>query len=79
VALTFDAATKELFGVLREEMRRTEKYCWGICDLVVDRPGRFRFNFCYDPPKRINGIFDEESMGRFERYLEAYKAERTGE
>jgi hypothetical protein len=46
--------------------------------MVVDRPGRFRFSFSYDPPKRINGIFDDDSMGRFDRYLERYKAERSG-
>jgi hypothetical protein len=80
--LTFDAAVKDLFHALRETMQRSEGQGqhkgWGICDLVVDQPGRFRFNFSYDSPKRINGVFDDESMGRFDRYLDTYKAERAG-
>lgn len=76
--LTFDATAKDLFRALQQEMQRSEGKGWGTCDLVVDQPGRFRFNFSYDPPKRINGVFDEESMGRFDRYLETYAAERGG-
>jgi hypothetical protein len=30
-----------------------------------------------DPPKRINGVFDDDSLGRFNRYLETYKAEHA--
>jgi hypothetical protein len=45
--------------------------------LVEDRPGKFRFSFSYDPPKRISGIYDDDSMGRFDRYLETYEAERA--
>lgn len=54
--------------------RRTGGTRWGTCDLVVDQPGKFSFS--YDPPKRINGMFDDDSMGRFDRYLETYEAER---
>ena len=78
VGLVFDSAVKDLFRALRETMQSSEGQGWGTCDLVIDQPGRFRFNFSYDPPKRINGVFDDESMGRFDRYLDAYKAERTG-
>lgn len=77
-SLIFDATVKTLFRDLREEMRRTEGQGWGTCDLVVDQPGKFRFNFSYAPPKRINGVFDDDSMGRFDHYLETYKAERAG-
>jgi hypothetical protein len=58
-------------------MRRTGGTRWGTCDLVVDQPGEFRFSFSYDPPKRINGIFDDDSMDRFTYYLERYEAERS--
>ena len=44
--------------------------------IVVDQPGKFKLSFSYDPPKRINGVFDDDSMGRFDRYLETYEAER---
>jgi hypothetical protein len=43
----------------------------------VDQQGKFRFSFSCDPPKRINGIYDDDSMGRFNRYLETYEAERA--
>jgi hypothetical protein len=77
-SLTFDTTVKTLFRDLRDEMQRSEGQGWGTCDLVIDQPGKFRFNFSYEPPKRINGVFDDESMGRFDRYLETYKAERAG-
>jgi hypothetical protein len=77
-AVAFSPGLKDLFRRLNEEMQRTKGMRWGTCDMVVDRPGRFRFSFSYDPPKRINGIFDDDSMGRFDRYLERYKAERSG-
>ena len=75
--LAFDTEVKGLFRELRAEIQRSEGQGWGTCDLIVDQPGRFRFNFSYDPPKRINGVFDEQSMGRFDRYLDTYKAERA--
>jgi hypothetical protein len=75
--LAFGPGLKELFRRLNEEMQRTEGARWGTCDLVVDQPGKFRFGFSYDPPKRINGVFDDDSMDRFDHYLETYKAERS--
>jgi hypothetical protein len=75
--LAFGPEAKELFRALSEEMRRTGGTRWGTCDLVVDQPGEFRFSFSYDPPKRINGIFDDDSMDRFTYYLERYEAERS--
>jgi hypothetical protein len=75
--LVFGPELKDLFRGLNQEMGRTGGARWGTCDLVVDPPGRFRFSFSYDPPKRINGIFDDDSMGRFDRYLEVYQAERS--
>jgi hypothetical protein len=76
--LSFDTNVKGLFRELRAEIQRSEGQGWSTCDLVVDQPGRFRFDFSYDRPKRINGVFDDQSMGRFDRYLDTYKAERAG-
>jgi hypothetical protein len=75
--LGFSPELKEMFRELNNETQRTEGERWGTCDLVVDQPGRFLFNFSYDPPKRINGVFDDDSMGRFDRYLENYTAGRS--
>jgi hypothetical protein len=77
-SLTFDTTAKDLFRALGLEMRRSKGQGRGGCDLVVDQSGRLRFNFSYDPPRRINGVFDEASMGRFDRYLQTYAAERAG-
>jgi hypothetical protein len=76
--LSFSPEVKGLFRRLNDEMQRTEGRRWGTCELVVDQSGRFKFSFSYEPPKRINGVFDDVSTGRFDRYLEAYKAERGG-
>lgn len=45
---------------------------WTVLDLEVDADGTFRTDFSYDPPKRSNGILDEESIGRFENYLQGW-------
>lgn len=45
---------------------------WTVLDLEVDADGTFRTDFSYDPPKRTNGILDEESIGRFENYLQGW-------
>jgi hypothetical protein len=73
--LRFGPEVKELFRELNEEMQRTAGAHWGTRP-VVDKPGKFKFSFSYDPPKRVNGVFDDDSMGRFDRYLETYEAER---
>ncbi len=75
--LAFSSEVKALFRQMNDKIHQTEGHRWGTCDLVVDQSGKFRFNFSYDPPKRINGVFDDDSMGRFDRYLETYKAERA--
>ena len=46
---------------------------WGIFDLIIDSSGKYKFEFSYEKPKRLNGIFDEESHYRFENYLDKYK------
>lgn len=58
--VAFGPGLKELFRRLNDEMHRTGGTRWGTCDLVVDQPGKFRFSFSYDPPKRINGIYDDD-------------------
>lgn len=48
---------------------------WTVLDLEVDADGSYRTELGYDEPKRSNGIMDEESMGRFESYLDTWVAE----
>jgi DNA/RNA non-specific endonuclease len=74
--LAFSPEVKKLFREMNDEIQRGEGERWGTCDLVADRTGEFKYRFSHDPPNRINGVFDDDSMGRFDRYLETYKAER---
>lgn len=48
---------------------------WTVLDLEVDEDGTFRTNLGYGQPKRSNGIMDEESLGRFESYLDTWVTE----
>ena len=50
---------------------------WGSCDFTLDADGRFNFRFSYDPPKRLDGVLDHSSYGRFREYLDQYRAERA--
>ena len=49
------------------------------CDFVLNNTGRFDFKYDYGPPRRLNCVLDDTSMGRFDRYLETYRAERAAE
>lgn len=75
--LVFSPEVEAMFREMNDEIKRTAGDRWGTCDLVVDKSGEFRFKLAYDPPKRINGVFDDDSLGRFNRYLETYKAEHA--
>lgn len=51
-----------------DEQRR-----WTVFDLEVDAdPPEFRVDFGYGTPKRVNGIDDHESIGRFRDYLQTW-------
>ena len=53
---------------------------WGICDLIIDNStGKYDFEYKYEPPKRLNDIFDDSSMGRFNDYLDTFRAERAAQ
>ncbi|HEY9412174.1 MAG TPA: hypothetical protein VIP77_21530 [Jiangellaceae bacterium] len=62
---------------LNEVMAKGDGRRWTVLDLEIDaEPAEFRVQFGYNPPKRVNGVLDDESFGRFERYLESWVAER---
>lgn len=70
----FDEPLYDLVAELNEGMaQRGER--WTTLDLEVDRDGAFRTHFGYGAPKRTLGVHDEESMGRFENYLDRWTAE----
>ena len=71
------SAVDDLFIKLNDAMAETEKSRWSIADLVIDRSGKYDFRFDYGPAKRLNGVFDESSQGRFDKYLDTYRTERA--
>ena len=48
---------------------------WTTFDLTLDADGTFHVDLGYDPPRRSQGVLDEQSHGRFERYLDTWVAE----
>ena len=64
----------ELFS-LNKLMANASGRTWSSCELIIDASGHYNFSFSYDPPKRINGILDEQSYDRYNNYLDIYKAE----
>jgi len=69
---------REVLGelvILRDLLPNPQNQKWSTCDLVVEDTGKYKFNFSYEPPKRLNGILDEESYERFGNYADSYKAE----
>jgi hypothetical protein len=43
--------------------------------LRIDHPGRYKFDLNYDPPKRLNGVWDAERQAYFDNYLTHYQRE----
>jgi hypothetical protein len=75
--VAYDEPLYDLVVALNEATVETEgdDRRWTVLDLEVDRNAAFRVQFGYEPPKRSNGIEDEESLGRFQNYLETWMAE----
>ena len=73
-------SVRDDFIALHDALFESSGDRWGICDLVIDcSTGRHDFQFKYEPPKRLNDVFDESSMWRFDSYLDTYRAERAAE
>lgn len=70
----YDAVLYDLVVELNEAVAATGER-WSVLDLEVDRDGDFRTQFGYGPARRTLGIPDEESLGRFESYLDSWVAE----
>jgi len=67
------------FVELNDAMVESEGDRWGTCDFVLDNSGKFDFKYDYGLPRRLNCVFDDTSMGRFDNYLDTYRAERAAE
>ena len=50
------------FVALREKMADPIGSRWGSCTVVFDRHGHYQFDFSYDPPPRLNGVYNDTTM-----------------
>ena len=74
--LGYDEELYDEVLALNEVMAEGDGRRWTVLDLEIDAaPAEFRVQFGYDAPKRVNGVLDDESYGRFERYLESWVTE----
>lgn len=73
VAHELDRETELLFEAPNDLSLDLNQERWGSCDLVIDCSGKYRFKFDFEKPKRLGGIFDEQSVYRFNNYLQHYK------
>jgi hypothetical protein len=73
--VAYDEPLYDLVAQLNETAASDGSGRWTVFDLEVDADGSYRTDFGYDAPKRSNGIMDEESLGRFQSYLETWMAD----
>lgn len=71
----YDDVLYDAVATLNEQSARTGPgHRWTTLELHLDRDGTFKVDLGYEPPKRSQGINDEASFGRFERYLDTWVA-----
>ena len=69
------AESRKAITRLYEQRKQDAGETIGGFELIVDYPGKFRFSFSHDRPKRLNGVWDAERQKRLDDYLNVYKAE----
>lgn len=50
------------FVALREKMADANGAQWSSCTVVFDRHGHYQFDFSYDSPLRLNGVYNDTTM-----------------
>jgi hypothetical protein len=40
---------------------------WGSCTVEIDPSGQYKYTFSYEPPKRLNDVFDDDAT--FKKYV----------
>jgi len=71
-----DRPGRETVYALRQAMS-AQGASWHSFDPVIEADGHFDVDFSYDPPKRLNGILDQQSYHRFDHYAAEYAARRA--
>ena len=59
---------------LRTAMHGQNGTYWTVCDLTIERDGRYDFAYSYDAPYRLSGNVHDT---RFKNYLENYLAQKN--
>ncbi|KLJ02482.1 hypothetical protein [Luteimonas sp. FCS-9] len=72
VAFRLSPAAKAGFAEIGRIMQAQKGQTWTTSTLVVERDGRYDFQFAYTPPYRLGGQLNDT---RYRDYLERYKAE----
>lgn len=67
--------SKKAIVALYDQRKQDAGEVLGGFELTIDYPGKYRFQFSYDPPKRLNGVWDAERQKWLDNYLAVYKAE----
>lgn len=49
----------DLFVTLRDS---SEGEKWKACTVEFDRTGKYKFHYSHEPPRRLNGIHDDEAL-----------------
>lgn len=69
VSFQLSPAAEAGFHRVSDVMASSKGQRWTVCDLVIERDGRYTFDFSYDPPYRLSGNLNDQ---RFADYLKQY-------
>ena len=72
VSFRLSPAAKAGFAQIGRIMQAQKGQAWSTSTLIVERDGRYDFQFAYTPPYRLSGNLNDT---RYRDYLERYKAE----
>lgn len=62
----------ELNSKMADQPSSPNAVSWGSCEYTIEEDGQYRFEFSYEPPKRLNGILDEQSFKKYKNYAKNY-------
>ena len=70
------STVEKAFSALHEDSAPSADARWTTSEIVIDADRGYRFTFSFDPPKRINGVFDHDSLDKFDAYADIYRNEK---
>lgn len=70
-------AAEKGFHNLSDALYEQKGSRWGASTLTIEKNGTYNFDFSYEPPKRLAGIYDKDSFDFYNNYLEHYLKENA--